>query len=157
MQVFKTFAAVAAFAATVLGAIDWTSQETLDCTKQNWAPIKAAADQMLPMASAVLPAENAAALKQLLNGATVMPDSPSDDFLRALPNAIPAALLEGLVGPLIKDCLSTHVVDTPAPTEAPAQSSTEAPAQSSTDAPAESSTDAPAETSSAPAKCIPRN
>ncbi|KAJ1720034.1 hypothetical protein LPJ53_005290 [Coemansia erecta] len=165
MQVFKTFAAVAAFAATVLGAIDWTSQETLDCTKENWAPIKAAADQMLPMASAVLPAENAAALKELLNGASVMPDSPSDDFLRALPNAIPAALLESLVGPLISDCLATHVVDAPTSTEAPAESSTDAPAESttdapaesSTDAPAESSTDAPAETSSAPAKCIPRN
>ncbi|KAJ2702148.1 hypothetical protein FB645_004389 [Coemansia sp. IMI 203386] len=160
MQVFKTFAAIAALAATVFGAIDWTSQETLDCTKENWAAIKKTADQMLPMASAVLPAENAAALAKLLNGSSEMPDSPSDDFLRALPNAIPASLLESLVGPVINTCLSTHVIDTPAPTsDEPAPTSNEP--VDTTDAPAPTSDDA-ADSSDAPVstppttKCKPR-
>ncbi|KAJ1874800.1 hypothetical protein H4R99_007232 [Coemansia sp. RSA 1722] len=160
MQVFKTFAAIAALAATVFGAIDWTSQETLDCTKENWAAIKKTADPMLSMASTVLPAENAAALAKLLNGSSEMPDSPSDDFLRALPNAIPASLLESLVGPVINTCLSTHVIDTPAPTsDEPAPTSNEP--VDTTDAPAPTSDDA-ADSSDAPVstppttKCKPR-
>ncbi|KAJ1646828.1 hypothetical protein J3B02_003373 [Coemansia erecta] len=163
MQVFKTVAAIAALVATVFGAIDWTSQATLDCTKENWTAIKKTADQMLPMASAVLPPDNAAALAKLLNGATEMPANPSDDFLHALPSAIPASLLEGLVGPVISTCLSTHVVDTPAPTSEDPAPSSEAPPATTPDVPAPDSeepaptSEAPVPTATAPSKCIPRN
>ncbi|KAJ1665402.1 hypothetical protein IW140_003370 [Coemansia sp. RSA 1813] len=172
MQFAKIFVAIAAVAASVFAAdnIDWTSDATLACTKTNWAAIKKASDPMLGMAGTILSPDQAAALSSLLGGASTMPADPSDDFLHALPNAIPGSVLNLIAGDIVSACLKTYEAPTATPTGAPASS--DAPAPASSDAPA--TTDAPAPTdapassddgagsteepaaSSAPAKCKPR-
>ncbi|KAJ2558704.1 hypothetical protein EV175_000670 [Coemansia sp. RSA 1933] len=169
MQFTKIFVAIAALATSAIAAdnIDWTSAATLACTKENWTAIKAAADPMMGMASAVLSTEQQAALSSLLGGTSTMPANPSDAFLQALPNAIPASVLDMIAGDIVSACLQTY--------QAPADSSTEAAATSddaattdaaTTDAAttdeaattddAAGSSDEEAATSTAPAKCIPR-
>ncbi|PIA15809.1 hypothetical protein COEREDRAFT_9046 [Coemansia reversa NRRL 1564] len=107
MQLSKTFVAVAALAATTFAAIDWTSPTTIQCSKANWAQIKADADPLLPMASMILSPEQAAKLKELLNGSETFPETPTDEFLHALPEAIPPSLLESTAGKYISPCLET--------------------------------------------------
>ncbi|KAJ2664948.1 hypothetical protein IWW48_000562 [Coemansia sp. RSA 1200] len=175
MQFTKIFVALAAVATSVLAAdIDWTSDSTLACTKENWAAIKAASDPMLGMAGAILTPDQRAALSSLLGGASTMPANPSDDFLHALPNAIPASVLNLIAGDIVSACLQTYQEPAPSATDAPATSeepaatteepaATDAPATSeepaATDAPATSEEPAASEepaTSSAPSKCKPR-
>ncbi|KAJ2702149.1 hypothetical protein FB645_004390 [Coemansia sp. IMI 203386] len=154
MQFFKKFVSFATIAASVALATDWTSDATLACSKQNWAEIKSIADQIMPYAAQVLPAENVAAIDKLLNGATVMPDNPTDEFLRALPEAIPVEVLEELAGTIIAPCLATYVASPQSPTPDPTVTSTADPT-TSTEEPANtySSSDAPqvTPTSNAPA------
>ncbi|KAJ1933747.1 hypothetical protein EC988_009020 [Linderina pennispora] len=164
MQFTKTLIALAAFAAASFAAIDWTSDATLACAKQNWAAIKAKADPLLPSAPVILTPEQAAKLKELLSGQSTMPANPSDEFLRALPQAIPTAILDQISGDLINACLATYKPPA-ASTEAPASTApatTGAPASTgapaTTDAPASTapaSTDAPATTNGP--KCKPRH
>ncbi|KAJ2721138.1 hypothetical protein GGI07_004158 [Coemansia sp. Benny D115] len=156
MQITKTFVAIAALATSVFGAIDWSSQATLECAKANWAGIKQKADPLLPFAGAVLPAENAAALAALLNGATTMPSNPTDEFLLALPGAIPVDMLNELAGAAIEACLATQGSGNPEPTTDAAAPTTDA-AAPTTDA-AAPTTDATAPTSVPPTggKCAPR-
>ncbi|KAJ1737952.1 hypothetical protein LPJ72_000021 [Coemansia sp. Benny D160-2] len=170
MQFTKIFVALAAVATSVLAAdIDWTSDSTLACTKENWAAIKAASDPMLGMAGAILTPDQSAALSSLLGGASTMPANPSDDFLHALPNAIPASVLNLIAGDIVTACLQTYQEPAPSATDAPATSeepaaTSEEPAATSeepaaTDAPATSEEPAASEepaTSSAPSKCKPR-
>ncbi|KAJ1946846.1 hypothetical protein FBU59_001947 [Linderina macrospora] len=160
---FKSLIAATAFVATAFGAIDWTSDATLACAKQNWAAIKAKADPLLPSAPVILTPAQAAALSSLLSGKSTMPADPSDAFLRALPTAIPTAILDQISGDLINACLATYHPPA-ASTTAPASTvpaSTGAPASTapaSTGAPASTapaSTDAPATTQ--PPKCKPRH
>ncbi|KAJ2701076.1 hypothetical protein H4218_001638 [Coemansia sp. IMI 209128] len=169
MQFTKSILALAALAVAAIAAdIDWTSQPTLDCAKANWPAIKAKADPMLPMAGAILTPAQAAALASLLGGATTLPANPSDEFLRALPNAIPVSLLNTLSGSFIDSCLATHTVAPPAssaplPASSAPPASSAAPPASSAAPPASSAapTAPPAYSSvvptSEPAKCIPRH
>ncbi|KAJ2084084.1 hypothetical protein H4R24_000293 [Coemansia sp. RSA 988] len=107
MQLSKTFVAVAALAASALGAIDWTSEATIQCSKDNWAQIKADADPLLPMAGMLLTPEQSAKLDELLGESKVFPATPSDEFLKALPEAIPPSLLDSTAGKYITPCLKT--------------------------------------------------
>ncbi|KAJ1720035.1 hypothetical protein LPJ53_005291 [Coemansia erecta] len=120
MQLFKKVITLATLAVAVVADIDWTSDATLECTKENWADIKNIADQILPYAAQVLPAENVAALNAILQGATVMPDNPTDAFLRSLPTAIPTDVLDELAGSFISGCLATYGADSGSSTEAAA-------------------------------------
>ncbi|KAJ1646829.1 hypothetical protein LPJ64_001713 [Coemansia asiatica] len=140
MQFFKKIVSFAAIAASVAIATDWTSDATLECSKQHWAEIKSIADQILPFAPQVLPAENVAALNQLLNGASVMPDVPTDDFLRALPNAIPVDVLEELAGTIIAPCLNTYVASSASPTSVAQATPTVTPTAAPTQEPDATST-----------------
>ncbi|KAJ2383496.1 hypothetical protein GGI23_007129 [Coemansia sp. RSA 2559] len=125
---------------------------------------------MLGSAPLILNAEQQAALSSLLGGASTMPANPSDEFLQALPNAIPASVLDLIAGNIVSACLQTY--------EAPAASSSEAASPSSeatspsseaaassdvatseeaaTSDEAAATSDEEVATSSAPAKCIPR-
>ncbi|KAI9506442.1 hypothetical protein GGI25_004891 [Coemansia spiralis] len=175
MQFSKIFVAVAAIASSAL-ALDWTSDATLACAKSNWASIKAKADPMMGMAGAILNSEQQAALSSLLGGASTMPANPSDEFLRALPNAIPASVLDMIGGSIVESCLKTAgssaaptsaaptsaaptsaAPTSAAPTSAAPTSAAPTSAAPTTAAPttAASSADTGA-TSSAPAKCVPR-
>ncbi|KAJ1838400.1 hypothetical protein LPJ73_007088 [Coemansia sp. RSA 2703] len=119
MQLFKKVITFATLAVAVFADIDWTSDATLECTKQNWADIKVIADQILPYAAQVLPAENIAALNAILQGATVMPTDPTDAFLRSLPSAIPTDVLNELAGSDISNCLLTYGAGSSSSTAAP--------------------------------------
>ncbi|KAJ2788982.1 hypothetical protein H4R20_007266 [Coemansia guatemalensis] len=157
MQFSKTFVAVAALAASVFGAIDWTSDATIQCSKANWAQIKADADPLLPMAGALLTPEQKAKLDELLGGTNVFPVTPTDEFLRALPEAIPPSLLESTAGKYITPCLETAVTSSAAPTEeapteeAPTEEApTEGGEESATEGGEETATEGGEEASSVP-------
>ncbi|KAJ2509311.1 hypothetical protein GGH95_001316 [Coemansia sp. RSA 1836] len=160
MQFTKTILALAAMAVAAIAAdIDWTSQPTLDCVKSSWSAIKAKADPMLPMAAAILTPAQAAALASLLNGSTTLPANPSDAFLRALPSAIPASLLNTLAGSYIDSCLATHTVappvtSAPPATSAPPPATSAPPTSSAPPASSAAPTQPPAYTTE-PAKCVP--
>ncbi|KAJ2747486.1 hypothetical protein GGI20_000475 [Coemansia sp. BCRC 34301] len=152
MKFTKTILALAAMAVAAIAAdIDWTSQPTLNCVKSNWAAIKAKADPLLPTAAAILTPAQAAALAALLNGSTTLPANPSDDFLRALPNAIPVSLLNTLAGSYIDSCLATYTPPPPASSAPPTSSAPPSSSAAPSEPPAYSSVAPTAE----PAKCVP--
>ncbi|KAJ1770928.1 hypothetical protein LPJ77_005016, partial [Coemansia sp. RSA 2523] len=69
MQFAKTILAIVAVTSSAL-AIDWTAPETLKCSKENWAAIKAAADPLIPMAPLILTPEQKVVFESIMNGAT---------------------------------------------------------------------------------------
>ncbi|MFQ6331264.1 hypothetical protein ACLMAL_34725 [Nocardia sp. CWNU-33] len=86
--------------------IDWQSDSTLQCAKTHWAEIKNVVDPLLPTAPLILSSDQQTKLNSLLNGAKVMPSKPSDDWLRALPDAVPMELLDQIAGKIIRSCLA---------------------------------------------------
>ncbi|KAJ1943963.1 hypothetical protein EC988_006104 [Linderina pennispora] len=102
---FSTVLAAATVVALASG-LEWRSMNTLRCAKFNWHTIKTRSDSLLPMAKFFLPGENAALLSQLLDGKSKLPDTPSDSFIKALPDAIPETLLNMIAGDVIGACLS---------------------------------------------------
>ncbi|KAJ1731263.1 hypothetical protein LPJ61_002616 [Coemansia biformis] len=122
MQFAKILVAIAAIAAAVVADVDWTSPEAIKCTKENWSKIKATADPLLPLAGGLLSPEQKKALDSLLNGQSTLPANPSDDFLRALPQAIPPALLERVAGKEVSACIAALPPASSAPASVPASS-----------------------------------
>ncbi|KAJ2781053.1 hypothetical protein H4R18_003100 [Coemansia javaensis] len=159
MQFAKVALAIAALAAAVVADIDWTSPVALQCTKENWAALKAKADPLLPSAPTLLTPEQNAALNSILQGQSTLPAEPTDEMLAALPKALPAVLLNSLAGPIVQPCIDAASTQKPT-SSAETSSTSSAPVSSSTPAStdAESSSPSASENTdysvSTPAKCV---
>ncbi|KAJ1665847.1 hypothetical protein IW140_002928 [Coemansia sp. RSA 1813] len=91
--------------------IDWKQQAPRDAAIQHWPEVKKKADAALPLAGLRLTAEQKAKLDELLKGEGVFPEEPTDVLLDGLPDAIPPASLNRIIGSVIDDCIKNHKHD----------------------------------------------
>ncbi|KAJ2017373.1 hypothetical protein GGI08_003554 [Coemansia sp. S2] len=108
MNFFKTVKAAVNIATSATYEIDWTKPEVKEAAIIHWKEVKAAADPALPLASMRLTAEQNAALEKLLDNKGIFPDEPTEELLAGLPDAIPEASLNRIVGSIIHECLNNH-------------------------------------------------
>ncbi|KAJ1752471.1 hypothetical protein LPJ79_001218 [Coemansia sp. RSA 1821] len=88
--------------------IDWKDSKVRDAVIVHWKVVKEKADAALPLAGLRLTKEQKAKLDELLKGKGVFPDVPTDVLLDGLPDAIPPASLNRIIGSVIDDCLKNH-------------------------------------------------
>ncbi|KAJ2907845.1 hypothetical protein GGI21_003480 [Coemansia aciculifera] len=108
MAIFSTLKAAVSIAMSATYEIDWKKPEVREAAITHWKEVKAAADPALSLASIRLTKEQNAKLQELLKDKGVFPDEPTDELLDGLPEAIPEASLNRIVGSIIDDCLKTH-------------------------------------------------
>ncbi|KAJ1768975.1 hypothetical protein LPJ77_003225 [Coemansia sp. RSA 2523] len=100
----------AAFSIATSGSydIDWKDPKVRDAVIVHWKEVKEKADAALPLAGLRLTKEQKAKLDELLKQKGVFPDEPTDYLLDNLPDAIPPASLNRIIGGVIDDCLKNH-------------------------------------------------
>ncbi|KAJ1946729.1 hypothetical protein FBU59_001966 [Linderina macrospora] len=108
MSFFSTLSTIASIATSPNYDIDWKDPKTKDAAIRHWTEVKAKADPALPLAGLRLTAEQKAKLDELLKGASVFPDEPTEELLLGLPDAIPPASLNRICGSVINQCLTEH-------------------------------------------------
>ncbi|KAJ2577570.1 hypothetical protein GGH95_003508, partial [Coemansia sp. RSA 1836] len=108
MAFFSTLKAAVSIATSASYDIDWKKPEVREAAITHWKEVKAAADPALPLASMRLTKEQNAKLQDLLKDKGIFPDEPTDELLDGLPEAIPEASLNRIVGSIINDCLKNH-------------------------------------------------
>ncbi|KAJ2556566.1 hypothetical protein EV175_001923 [Coemansia sp. RSA 1933] len=115
MGIFGTIVSTAGAAASIITSpdynIDWKEQAPRDAAIQHWPEVKKKADAALPLAGLRLTAEQKAKLDELLKGESVFPDEPTEVLLDGLPDAIPPASLNRIIGSVIDDCIKNHKHD----------------------------------------------
>ncbi|KAJ2335867.1 hypothetical protein GGI00_001141 [Coemansia sp. RSA 2681] len=116
MAFFSTLKAAVSIATSASYDIDWKKPEVREAAITHWKEVKASADPALPLASMRLTKEQNAKLQELLKDKGIFPDEPTDELLDGLPEAIPEASLNRIVGSIIDDCLKNHKHVAVAPT-----------------------------------------
>ncbi|KAJ2785109.1 hypothetical protein H4R18_000697 [Coemansia javaensis] len=107
----STASAAVSIATSATYDIDWKSPEVREAVIVHWAAVKEKADAALPLAGLRLSAEQKARLDVLLKGKKVFPDQPTEVLLDGLPDAIPPASLNRIIGSIIDECLKGHKHD----------------------------------------------
>ncbi|KAJ2765640.1 hypothetical protein IWQ56_004018 [Coemansia nantahalensis] len=115
MGLFASIASTASAAISIATSanydIDWSDAKVSDAAIVHWTVVKEKADAALPLAGLRLTAEQKKRLDQLLKGESVLPDQPTHALLRGLPEAIPPASLNRIVGSVIDECIKSHKHD----------------------------------------------
>ncbi|KAJ1986322.1 hypothetical protein GGI26_004188 [Coemansia sp. RSA 1358] len=116
MSFFKTLASTAGAAVSIISSadyeIDWKEKAPRDAAIQHWPEVKKKADAALPLAGLRLTAEQKQKLDELLKGEGEFPDEPTEVLLDGLPDAIPPASLNRIIGSVVDDCMKNHKHDT---------------------------------------------
>ncbi|KAJ2822714.1 hypothetical protein FBU31_004508 [Coemansia sp. 'formosensis'] len=108
MNFLKTVKAAVSIATSQTYDIDWARPEVREAAVIHWKEVKAAADPALCLASMRLTEAQNARLEALLEHKGYFPETPTDELLDGLPEAIPEASLNRIVGSIINDCLTNH-------------------------------------------------
>ncbi|PIA14230.1 hypothetical protein COEREDRAFT_82898 [Coemansia reversa NRRL 1564] len=111
MGIFSTASAAISIIASSNYDIDWKDPKVRDAAVVHWKEVKEKSDAALPLAGLRLTAEQKSKLDTLLKGKGVFPDQPNSVLLDGLPDAIPPASLNRIVGSIIDDCLKNHTHD----------------------------------------------
>ncbi|KAJ2865751.1 hypothetical protein GGI22_001440 [Coemansia erecta] len=115
MGFLGTIVSTAGAAASIITSadynIDWKEQAPRDAAIHHWPEVKKKADAALPLAGLRLTAEQKAKLDELLKGEGVFPEEPTEALLDGLPDAIPSASFNRIVGSIIDDCIKNHKHD----------------------------------------------
>ncbi|KAJ2317693.1 hypothetical protein H4S02_003467 [Coemansia sp. RSA 2611] len=88
--------------------IDWKDIKVREAVIVHWKEVKEKADAALPLAGLRLTKEQKTKLDELLKHQGVFPNEPTDYLLDNLPDAIPPASLNRIIGGVIDDCLKNH-------------------------------------------------
>ncbi|KAJ2693328.1 hypothetical protein H4R19_006025 [Coemansia spiralis] len=134
MGLFSSIASTASAAISIATSatydIDWSDAKVRDATIVHWAVVKEKADAALPLAGLRLSAEQKKRLDELLKGEKVFPDQLTHALIRDLPDAIPPASLNRIIGSVIDDCIKNHkhdeIPEIPVGEDTPAQAQSEA-------------------------------
>lgn len=108
MGFLGTLGAAVSIATSQTYDVDWADDKAKDAAIVHWKEVKEAADPALPLAGMRLTAEQKAKLDELLKGNSVFPEDPTHELLDGMPDAIPPASLNRIIGKIVDDCVKNH-------------------------------------------------